>query len=100
MSDCYHTLSEAVLIMGYDFVTVILKLMLQDSPVPFSMLPHSSHNNSSSTRNRVLVITGVGDLERLLDLLGDKDTSLGGGVGGLGGCAVPLFGPTVPWSTA
>ena len=42
--------------------------------------------------------TGVGDLERDLerDLLGDKDMSLGGGVGGLGGREVPLFGPIPP----
>ena len=48
---------------------------------------------------------GVGDLDRLLDLLGDSETSLGGGGGlplrGLGGGGVfPLLGPAAPWSTA
>ena len=45
---------------------------------------------------------GVGDLERDLerDLLGDKDMSLGVGVGGLGGRVVPLFGPMDPLPTA
>ena len=48
---------------------------------------------------------GVGDLERLLDLMGDSEISLGGGgglpLGGLGGGGVsPLLGPAAPWSTA